>query len=274
MMNLSFEKAKASDVLKLKKLWAECFFEEQTPVDLFFACNADSFSAYCVKDGDKVVSALYLLPAELNGKKAHYLCGASTCNEYRKQGIMGRLIEYALDDARKNGDIYSVLFPANETLYSFYSKFGYVPECTAKRLSLTRGQLETDSKNMSYEKPDFEQLQKACFKNNFLLQNNKFVEFAIRYYGFYAVKSVCSKNCFALINENDDCADVFYSIYNDFEELKALLLENTTANLFVFTGKTDNPIFKKSIIEKHGMIKSLDENFKIPKDVYIGITLN
>ena len=274
MMNLSFEKAKASDILKLKKLWAECFHEEQTAVDLFFDCNADSFSAYCVKDGDKVVSALYLLPSELNGKRAHYLCGASTCDEYRRQGIMGRLIEYALNDARKNGDVYSVLFPANEKLYSFYSKFGYAPECTAKRLSLTREQLETDSKNISFEKPDFEQMQKACFKNDFLLQNNKFIEFAIRYYCFYKVKSVCSKNCFALIDENNDCANVFYSVYNDFEKLKSLLLKNTTANLFVFTGKSDNPIFEESITEKYGMIKSLDENFEIPKDVYIGITLN
>lgn len=274
MMNLSFEKAKASDILKLKKLWAECFFEEQTAVDLFFDCNADSFSAYCVKDGDKVVSALYLLPAALNGKKAHYLCGASTCDEYRRQGIMGRLIEYALSDARKNGDIYSALFPANEKLYSFYGKFGYAPECTAKRLTFTRARLEADCKNISFETPDFEQLQKACFKNNFILQNNNFIEFAIRYYGFYGVKSICSKNCFALLDEKDDCADVFYSIYNDFEELKSLLFENTKSNLFVFTGKTDNPKFEKSITENCGMIKSLDENFEIPKDVYIGITLN
>lgn len=276
MMNLSFEKAKSSDVLQLKKLWADCFFEKMQAVDLFFDCNEYNFSMYCAKDNQKIVAALYLLPTSINEKKAHYLCGASTMSEYRNHGIMGRLIEYALNDARKSGDVYSVLFPADANLYSFYGKFGYVPKCTAKRITLTREQLQTDNDiNLSVDnKIDFEHLQKNCLKNNFLLWNNKFVDFAIKYYGFYGVKAVRSKNCFALIDEYDDCADVIYSIYNDFEELKLLLLKNFTAKKFIFTGKSDNPIFEKSSTEECGMVKLLDENTEIPQDIYIGITLN
>ena len=275
-MGLSFKKADHSDIPKLKKLWAVTFNEKQQAVDLFFNKNFENLSAYCVYNGNLTVSALYLVHGYLNGQKAHYLCGASTLQLYRKRGIMGKLIEYALYDARKNGDVYSLLFPANDKLYSFYGRFGYIADCTAKRLSISRRQLESlEYDGINSDLPyDYEQLQLKCFKKDFLLQNNKFVEFAAEYYAFYGVKAVRGKGCFALYEDYDDCADVFYSAYADFSELKTLLLKSTNARRFVFTGKADNGVFKDSKTQKFGMIKSLDGCHKIPQDVFIGITLN
>ena len=40
---------------------------------------------------------------------------------------MSSLIEYALMDSFKEGHKASVLLPANEGLYSYYGKLGYVP---------------------------------------------------------------------------------------------------------------------------------------------------
>ena len=182
----------------------------------------------------------------------------------------------ALYDSRKNGDVYSLLFPANDKLYSFYGRFGYIADCTAKRLSISRRQLESlEYDGINSDLPyNYEQLQLKCFKKDFLLQNNKFVEFAAEYYAAYGVKAVRGKGCFALYEEYDDCADVFYSAYADFSELKTLLLKSTNARRFVFTGKADNGVFKDSKTQKFGMIKSLGGCHKIPQDVFIGITLN
>lgn len=276
MTNLSFRKADYSDIPKLKKLWTECFNEKQQAVDLLFDKNFENLSAYCVYDGVLIVSALYLVRGHLNGQKAHYLCGVSTLPPYRKRGIMGKLIEYALYNARKNGDVYSLLFPANDGLYSFYERFGYVAACTAKRLSMSRQQLENFKfDSIICDLPyDYEQLQLKCFESNFLLQNNKFIKFAAEYYSVYGVKAVRGKSCFALYEEYDDCTDVFYSAFADFDELKTLLLKNTNARRFVFTGKSDSKIFKNSKSEKCGMIKSLGGDHNIPEDVFIGITLN
>lgn len=269
MMNLNFSKAVFEDTPQLKSLWANIFEEEKSAVDYFFDCNKDDFSAYCVKDNDKIVSALYLLPALLNGQKAHYLCGAATLHEYRNNGIMGKLIEYALNDAHKNGDKYSLLLPANDNLYSFYSKFGYTPDCTINKITLTRAQMKTGATAKYCTKNDYEKIQKDCYKSKFLLWNNKFMEFAKKYYGVYGVKSVCSEKSFALVSENEKSADVFYSIYSDFEDLKSLLLANFTSEEFIFTGK-----FQNAMTEKFGMIKPLDEKTEALHDVYIGITLN
>lgn len=275
-MNLIFTKSDNSDIPKLKRLWADCFVEKEHAVDLFFDKNFDNLSAYSVKAGDLTVSALYLIHGRMNGQKAHYLCGAATLPKYRRLGIMSELIEYALNDAAKNGDVYSLLFPASEELYSFYEKFGYSAACTARKIEMSRQQLE----NFSINKANFdsfleyEQMQLKCFKNNFLLQNNNFIEFAAEYYAVYGVRSVRGNGCFALIDEYDDCADIFYSVYTDFDELKSLLLDSTNAEQFVFTGKSDNKIFENVNSEKYGMIKSLDNKIENPDDVFIGITLN
>ncbi len=275
-MEFTFIKADFSDIPKLKKLWIDCFSENAKAVDLFFASNSEYLSMYCSKWNEKIVSALYLVHGSINGKKAHYLCGAATLPEYRRRGIMGKLIEYALNDAKKNGDVYSTLFPANEQLYEFYSRFGYISACTARRREFLRKQLENCKRNNTplVFPIDCELMQKEYFKNNFFLQNNNFIRFAAEYYAVYGVKSVQGDGYFALIDEYDNRADVFYAIYTDFEALKINLLKSTSAERFVFTGKSDNKFFENIENEKYGMIKSLDDREEIPDEVYIGITLN
>lgn len=272
-MNIKFEKNNYGDVPKLKELWIDIFGEKLEAAELFFKRCVDFTPFYTAKAENEPVSMLFLINAELNGKKAHYLCGAATSEKYRRLGIMGALIEYALDDARKNGDVYSLLFPAGESLYGYYERFGYNPLCTAEKTEFSREQLEKFSGcREETVSSDTEELQKITFKNNFLLQNNKFLSFASEYYGVYGCKTLKSKNCFAIADIDGAAADVFYSLYSDFSILAKKLLEETDAERFVFTGKSGN--FKNSQTEKHGMIKSLDNTAEIPNDVYIGITLS
>ena len=278
-MKINFEKNNFEYIPLLKKLWLDCFEEKSQAVDLFFSCCLDFTSIYTASVENKPVSMLYLVNSTLNGKNAHYLCSAATQGEYRNIGIMRRLIEFALSDSHKNGDIYSLLFPASEKLYSYYERLGYKALCSASRKVFSREELKqvagNKQSNLSDENSyNYEELQRLCLKDNFLLQNNKFISFASAYYSLYDCKTVKSDNCFALFEEENGTADVFYSLYTDFSELAEKILENTTAKQFVFTGKQDSEIYKNSIIEKYGMIKSLDNNEKIPENTYIGITLN
>lgn len=278
-MKINFEKNKSEYIPLLKKLWLECFEEKSEAVDLFFNRCLDFTSIYTASVENKPVAMLYLVSSTLNGKKAHYLCSAATQIDCRNLGIMGRLIDFSLEDAHKNGDAYSLLFPANDRLYSYYEHFGYKPLCYARRAVLSREELrqfaENKQSNLVLENLyNYEELQKVCLKDNFLLRNNKFISFASYYYSLYDCKAVKTDNGFALIDEENGTADVFYSLYTDFSVFAEKILENTTAKQFVFTGKPDSEIYKNSINEKYGMIKSLDNNEKIPENTYIGITLN
>ena len=269
-MNLTFVKSDSSDIPRLKRLWLACFDEKQQAVDLFFDRVFADASVYCAKDGYLIVSAVYLLNVSLNGQKAHYLCGASTLPQYRKKGIMTRLIEYALNDARENGSKFSLLFPASKDLYAFYSRLGYKSECYASFTQYLRRELESDKNFRTKEPADYELMQQKAFNNSFVLWNNSFVRFAIDYYKMYDVKIIDSDDCIAFYEENDGCAEVFYAAYSDFSALANNLLAQSDAEKFILTGKAN----QNSKTEKYGMIKSLDDNCKIPENVFIGITLN
>lgn len=274
MMNFTFEKAQGFETAKLKALWIECFDEKPEAVDLIFDKHFNNFVAYIAKDNSKIVSALYLIKCKLNGKNAHYLCGAGTSTQYRGKRIMGRLIEFALNDAKNDGDVYSVLMPASDSLYRFYTKFGYAKNCNAKIVKLSRNELESIS--VKGEKADcsIEKMQTVCFKNNFLCQSEKFFDFAKAYYEIYGIKCVADGCCFAFFDEDNGCADVFYSAYSDFDSLKNLLLKHTDLNKFRLVLKSDNKQFLNGKIEKYGMIKSLDDSEIIPENVFVGITLS
>lgn len=278
-MKLNFEKNNFGHIPPLKKLWLDCFEEKSQAVDLFFNCCLDFTSFYTASVENKPVAMLFLVRSTLNGKKAHYLCSAATQGEYRHLGIMSRLIEYALEDSHKNGDAYSLLFPASEMLYSYYERLGYQPLCTARKKVFTREELKRIAQNNQSNLPpvnsyNYEELQRLCLKDNFLFQNNNFISFALDYYSLYDCKTVKSDNCFAIFEEEKSTAEVFYSLYTDFSRLAEKILEKTTAKQFVFTGKLEDTLYKNSLIEKYGMIKSLDNNEKIPENTYIGITLS
>ncbi|HCI60746.1 MAG TPA: hypothetical protein DE313_08055 [Ruminococcus sp.] len=278
-MKLNFEKNKSEYIPLLKKLWLDCFEEKSEAVDLFFNRCLGFTSIYTASIDNKPVAMLYLVHSTLNGKKAHYLCCAATSLDYRNLGIMGRLIEYAMSDSRKNGDVYSLLFPANERLYGYYERFGYKPLCTARKAVFTREELirfaeNNQSKRTSVNSYNYEELQRLCLKDNFLLQNNNFISFASDYYSLYDCKTVKSDKCFALFEEENGTAKVFYSIYDSFFTLAEMLIKNSNAKRFVFTCKPDDKLYKNSINEKYGMIKSLKNNEKIPENTYIGITLS
>lgn len=278
-MKLIFEKNNFECIPLLKKLWLDCFEEKSEAVDLFFNRCLDFTSIYTASVESKPVAMLYLVHSTLNGKKAHYLCCAATSIDYRNLGIMGRLIEYAMSDSHKNGDAYSLLFPANERLYGYYERFGYKPLCTARKSVFTREEMKQFAENnksnlTNVNSYDYEELQRLCLKDNFLLQNNNFISFASAYYSLYDCKTVKSDNCFALVEEENGTAEVFYSIYDSFCTLAKMLIKNSSAKHFVFTGKAENRLYKNSKIEKYGIIKSLDNNEKIPENTYIGITLN
>lgn len=278
-MKLNFEKNKFEYIPILKNLWLDSFGEKSEAVDLFFNQCIDFTTIYTASIEEKTVAMLFLVHSTLNGKNAHYLCSAATSSEYRNLGIMGKLIEFALEDSRKNGDVYSLLFPANHTLYSYYERFGYKPLCTVKKAVFSREELRRFSLNNQNNLTDetsynYEELQKVCLKDNFLLQNNNFISFASDYYSLYDCKTVKSNNCFALVEEENGIAEVFYSIYESFGSLAQALLKNTTAKLFEFTVKADDKLYNNYKNEKYGMIKSLDNNEKIPENTYIGITLS
>lgn len=253
----------SADIPQLLSLWLTVFDEKPEAAELFFKRNLSDTHGYAAQQDNKIIAALYLIDGTLNGSRAHYLCGVGTLPQYRRRGVMSRLMQYALNDVADRGDAYSLLYPANSGLYDYYARMGYQSVCTQAVRTFTRQSLQTES----------EAKNRLCPQDNILLQNHSFMNFAIRYYACYGVRAVRYQNCFALIEEAQDEAVVIYFTYDDSEAFAKMLLLSSRASRFTLCGKNDHPLLQGGKTERAGMAKPLQSS-PLPQDIYIGITLN
>ena len=253
------------DLPVLKSIWLDCFEEQEDAAALFFQRNHTVYHAYACESDGRLVSALYLIDGTLCGCRAHYLCGASTLPGYRKRGIMSALITYALEDASRRGDRYSLLYPANDALYGFYARLGYLPACAAKEAVLDTADLPVNAGS-----PDLTALQASC-SGNTLIVRPEFIRFAADYYGCYGAVTAQSENAFAIFQPEDDDAEVYCALYSDTDALKALLGANGIKR-FRLTAPADSPLIEGKLLKPYGMIRPL-RGEHVPENLFIGVTL-
>ena len=111
-------------------LWHTVFGDSYDYIKLIFRSGYENdILCFGELDGEIAVSALYLIKNTLkfNNKlyNGWYLYAAATLPEYRAKGIMSRLIKEAQLFCKENGDDYISLVPSQESLYSYYSRFGF-----------------------------------------------------------------------------------------------------------------------------------------------------
>ena len=94
-----YSKAQHSDFAELKQLWNVVFNEEKTFLDAFFSKRFDNENIFIARFNDKIISALHALKSTYNqggdSFDCSYIVGASTLQEFRNQGHMGKLLELA-----------------------------------------------------------------------------------------------------------------------------------------------------------------------------------
>ena len=255
------------DLPTLKAIWLSCFDEREDAAELFLRRNLLTCHAYaCEADGD-LVAALYLIDCVLGGERAHYLCGAATLPAYRGRGIMSALIAYALKDASKRGDRYSLLLPADQSLYRYYARFGYRPMCAMKHAVLTT---DTD-RTVRGGTPNLMQLQSSSVTSSCLIWEEDYIRFAADYYGCYGARTAISADAFAIYQPDGDAAEVIYALYRDIDAIKALLRAENIRR-FSLTGAADGDAYKGNVKRPYGMILPL-EGDAVLNNVFIGITL-
>lgn len=141
-------KAQLGDLPMLKDMCVQCFDEAAEDVEFLFSAYLSEKIAYVAEASGVLAASLYLVPCKMatqNGERqGHYLYGAATMPGYRKQGVMHKLIAFALEGARACGHSFSVLLPASAPLYQFYGAQGYKRVYCAKHAEYTRKELERE----------------------------------------------------------------------------------------------------------------------------------
>lgn len=265
---------------KMYSLWQSCFGDDGETIDMFFKNSFSYENAVICTDKAEVVSQLFLLPEKLSlGEKeyfAYYIYAAATAESYRKQGIMGSLLEFTSALAADRKVDYLFLVPATENLFDYYEKFGFYKALYAEKtvFKLAGGE-PLDIK--STEPSD---IKKAALKREKLLKGVNRV--------------VWRENEIKLFSDflGDDgkivFGDDFYVSYSPAENgvfVTELLCEGTYENALDVLKKTGENTFFVSVPEEKaaelknckrtavGMIKNI-KGEKINDSVYTGITLN
>ena len=106
-------------------LWHECFGDEHEYIEFFLDCcpNKICFGSF---NEDKLVSMLFLLNGSVRNLSCKYIYAACTAKKCRNRGIMGQLITSAKEYCTEQNIDALFLVPGEESLYSYYSKFGFI----------------------------------------------------------------------------------------------------------------------------------------------------
>ena len=114
----------------LTDLWNRVFGDSCDFIELIFKPEYDgAVLCFAEIEEDKAVSAFYLIKNTLKYENelfdGYYLYAAATLPEYRKFGIMSKLIREAQGFCRENSIDFISLVPSEESLYGYYSRFGF-----------------------------------------------------------------------------------------------------------------------------------------------------
>lgn len=117
------------DLIEMKMLWHDIFGDDFEYIDQFIEDVYDPNLTIIAKNDNAVVASLYMIEysyvLEDITYKMLYLYALATKKEYRNQGIMSRLIEEAIQMAKKQKYDAMFLMPAEKSLIEYYQKFGF-----------------------------------------------------------------------------------------------------------------------------------------------------
>lgn len=123
---------------EIRRIAAEWFHSKWgVPAEAYLECmdayleNETEYGWYLCLDGDRIVGGLGVIENDFHDRKdlAPNICAVCTEEEYRGQGIAGRLLDMAVEDLRSKG-VSPVYLLTDHT--GFYERYGWEFFCMAQ----------------------------------------------------------------------------------------------------------------------------------------------
>ena len=111
-----------SDRPALTAVWHACFGDSSAVVNHFFDAVWDEVTVYVTDDVTAMVTAM---PCRWQNRSAAYLYAVATDPAHQGRGLCKALMRFAEEDLLARGYSYSLLRPAEPSLFAFYQKQGY-----------------------------------------------------------------------------------------------------------------------------------------------------
>lgn len=107
------------------RLWKEAFCDSDEFISEFISNHYCKENMLAIEDNGRILSMLHIIPFEWEGMPVAYLYGIATDKNARGKGYATELIQQAIEKVKENGFKAAFTIPAEETLSTFYSNFGF-----------------------------------------------------------------------------------------------------------------------------------------------------
>ena len=126
-------------ITKRKQLWMQAFGDSPESVNAFFRAAYEPSRSVVICRDDQLVSALYWLDYDWNGKKLAYIYAVATEESFRGQGYGRQLMKKAHKALEEQGYAGAILVPAEEHLVRWYENQGYQVFYSAQKQEIAAG---------------------------------------------------------------------------------------------------------------------------------------
>jgi predicted acetyltransferase len=114
---------------KIRQMWKTCFDDSEEFMDIYFSEKYLNENTLIYFENKCQVASLQLLPYFFTfygiNIPVAYLSGVCTLPEFRKRGYMEKLLIKSLEIMKDRNIPISILIPADNSLCSYYEKFGF-----------------------------------------------------------------------------------------------------------------------------------------------------
>lgn len=123
--------ATQKDSRAVRHIWKVCFGDSDAYIRFFSRAHLPAGRCLVSRVGLQTAAMLYLLPAVCvyggQERQVQYVYAAATLPALRRHGLMRDLLEAAHRRAVDQQMLFTCLKPANQPLYRYYGKLGYLP---------------------------------------------------------------------------------------------------------------------------------------------------
>ena len=110
---------------EMRAMWHDIFGDEIAEIDTFLIRHAEAIPLIH-KEGDKVVSMLYVVPLQMWEQRVAYIYAVATLADYRGRGIASKLLSDALRYIDESGEFdCAALIPSSTESKRLYERLGF-----------------------------------------------------------------------------------------------------------------------------------------------------
>lgn len=279
--------ATIEDKFALFALWAQAFGDTKETIETFFhLCFVPENTLVAEVDG-QARAVLYLLENQLqtvgNTYRAAYVYAAATEQAYRKNGLMAALLEYAAKTAVQRDIDFLFLTPADDGLFQYYGKRGFVNAFSKQVVRVSRADLQNAAGALIYTKNSVcdEQTsrQTALQAGAHIVWSDTVLQFDRFLRQSFGVQSVFTPQGFAVYEVTGNTAETteFCFSNGEFPALASAFLQNSAAEHFSLSAPCFAALPPQFACEtvNTAMLKPISARAKneTVQNAYLGITL-